>query len=77
VRVIEVEWLDAHSGTHETSVKKANKNKPILTRTIGFLMAENEHGITLISDYWPDKEGRGFVEHFIGWGMVNQIWEYK
>ncbi len=75
--VIEIEWLDAHSATRNTSVKRAAKNKPVLTRSVGYLIAENEHGITLVSDCWPDEPGQGFNEGFIGWGMISKIWRYE
>jgi len=77
VKIVEVEWLDASTALEETTAKKASKNKPVLTRSIGYLLAENEHGLTLISDRWPDNPDKGFVEHFIGHGMISQIWEYE
>ena len=77
MKVVEVEWLDAHSGMNECHADKAKNNKPILTRSIGYLIAQNDDGLTLVSDRWPDDPGKGFVEHFIGWGMITQWWKYK
>lgn len=77
MKVVEVEWLDASTEADETTLEKAKKNKPILTRSIGYLLAENEHCITLISDRWPDDPDKGFVEHIIGHNMITKIWEYK
>ena len=76
MKVVEVEWLDAHSGTHETTLDRAKSNKPVITRTVGYLLAENDHGITLISDYWPGDPDKGAIEHFVGWGMISQWWIY-
>ena len=73
--IVEIEWLDAHSGLTETTAKSAAKNKAVLTRSVGYLLSENDEGITIVSDRWPGEADRGFVESFIGWGMVNQWWE--
>ena len=69
-------WLEAHSSTNETSIKKASTNKPILTHSIGYLIAENKDGITMVSDTWPKHPNKGRCEHFIGWGMIHEWWEY-
>ena len=73
--VVEVEWLDAHSELTDTSTAAALKNKPVATRSIGYLLAENDEGITLVSDRWPGEPNRGFISNFIGWGMVRGYWE--
>jgi len=56
-------------------IKKAEKSKPIRTRTIGYLISENDHGITLATDtYEKDKKNVKIVNH-IPWGMVVEYWK--
>lgn len=76
MKLVEVEWLDAHVSTSSTNVKKASKTKPIVTMTVGYLMAENEHGLTLVTDRYPDSPKEGKVVNHIPWGMIRQWWEY-
>lgn len=71
---VEIEWLDAYSGLNETSVKRASRNKPITTFSIGYLISESDEGLTIVSDQWPGYPDKGFAEHFVGWGMVKNWW---
>ena len=77
MRVFEVEWDDAWVETGDFSVKRAQKCKPIRTTTIGYLVSENEWGITLATDiYEKDKKNVKIINH-IGWGMIVDYWEYE
>ena len=75
--VVEIEWLDVFSGVQEASIESAAKNKPILSRSIGYLIAENEHGLTLVSDQWPEHPGVGLIESFVPHCMIKQWWIYS
>ena len=77
MRVVEVVWNDAHASLEESTVSSAKKTKPILTRTVAFLMAENDHGITLATDIYPDDPKHGKMINFVPWGMVEEYWEYS
>ena len=73
---VEVIWDDAHVTTSEMSVKKAQKQKPVRTTTVAFLVAENEHGVVLATDSYPDDPKNVKIVNFIPWGCVVDYWEY-
>lgn len=77
MRVVEVVWDDAHATLDDSTTDDAKKVKPIRTRTVAFLMAENDHGITLATDIYPDDPKSGKMINFVPWGMVVEYWEYK
>ena len=74
--LVEVEWLDAHVSTSSTTIKRAAKTKPIRTITVGYLVAETEHGLTLVTDVYPDHPKEGKIVNHIPWGMITRWWEY-
>lgn len=74
--VVEVEWLDAWATTASTTAKKAARNKPEVTRTIGYLVCENEEGITVATDRYPNAPGKTRIVNFIPWGIVSGYWHY-
>lgn len=65
-----VTWDDAHVTLEEMTEKQAQKNKPIRTYTCGFLLAENEHGVTIVSDVYEKHRKHGKIANFIGWEMI-------
>ena len=77
MKTVEVIWDDAHVSTGETTVKKAEKIKPIRTSTVGYLVAENNEGIVMASDTYPRDKKTGRVINFIPWGMIVEYWEYS
>ena len=77
MKLIEVEWLDAHVSTESTTIKRAMKIKPIRTFTAGYLIAENEHGLNMVTDKYPQSTKEGKVVNHIPWGMIVQWWEYE
>lgn len=72
---VEVIWDDAHVTLDSTTLKKARKIKPMRTRSVGYLMAENEHGLVMASDVYEETPKDGAVVNFIPWGMVVEWWE--
>ncbi|KKL08771.1 hypothetical protein LCGC14_2572530 [marine sediment metagenome] len=58
MKVCEVLWWDAWIDTKDISIKAAAKLKPILRTTVGFLVAENAHGVVLSTDYFNKKKVR-------------------
>jgi len=76
VRIVEILWTDAHVTTGETTIKKAEKMKGIRTRTVAFLVAENDEGVILATDIYPDIPKRGKIVNFIPWGMIDEYHEY-
>ena len=76
MKVVEVLWGDAHVSTSDISIKKAQEVKPIMTITVGFLVAENKDGIIIAMDTWPKHPKQVKVHTFIPWGMVEEYYEY-
>jgi hypothetical protein len=68
--IVEVIWQDAHVTLDTLSVKQATKLKPILTHTIGYLMAYTDEGLSLATDTYPKQPKEGKIVNFIGWGMI-------
>jgi len=75
VKRVEVHWDDAWATTDETTVKKARKLKPVRTFTIGYLMAENEHGVIVAADTYKKHKKDGKVHNLIPWGCITGYWE--
>ena len=77
MKTVEVWWGDAHVSTSDISIKKASVVKPIMTVTVGFLVAENDDGIIIAMDRWPKDPKCVKVHTFIPWGMVEDYYEWK
>jgi hypothetical protein len=77
VKVVEVLWGDAWVDTDDITVAKAVKSKPVYRRTVGFLVADNEDGLVLVTDCFEDNEKEVNTPMFIPHGMVVEWWEYK
>ena len=77
MKIVEVHWQDAWVDTDEISINAALKKKPILTISVGHLIAENEHGIIMVTDTYPKSPKKGRVTNLIPWGMVTDYYEYK
>lgn len=75
MRIVEVVWDDAHVTTGSMTIKKAEKVKPVRTRTIAYLMAETDEGLTLCTDTYPESPKEGKVVNFVPWGMIAE-WYY-
>jgi hypothetical protein len=70
--VVMVVWDDAH-GTLESASDADLKNiKPCRTRSVGWLVAENQHGVVIAMDRWDekpfDKDSGNYA--FIPHGMI-------
>lgn len=76
MKVVEVVWDDAWVDTSEITVKKAKTIKPIRTISVGFLVAENEHGIVMATDTYKGDKKNARVYNHIPWGMVVSYTEY-
>lgn len=77
MKVAEVLWGDAWIDTGDISVKKARKAKPIMRTTIGWLVAENEHGLVLCTDKYEKEKGVVNAPMFIPWGWIEEYWVYE
>lgn len=72
---VEVIWDDAWVSTSEITVQAAGKLKPVRTYTIGYLMAENEHGVIVAADTYEKHKKHGKVHNLIPWGCIVEYWE--
>ena len=77
MNVIEVIWDDAFSSSSDMTIEKAHKNTPLRTHTIGYLLSENDAGITVCTDIYPKEPETGAHCSFIPHGMIVECWEYK
>jgi len=75
MKICEVVWNDAWVESGEYSIKRAMKCKPIKTNTIGYLVAENEWGVTLATDIYEKDKKNVKIVNFIPWEMIVD-WEY-
>jgi len=77
VKVVEVHWDDAHVTTSDMSIKKAQKQKSVRTITVAHLVAENEHGVVLATDIYPDDAKNVKIVNFIPWGIITDYFIYE
>ena len=77
MKVVEVVWGDAHVSTSDVSIKKAQSIKPVMTVTIGFLVADNDDGLVIAMDRWPSEPKDVKVHTFIPWGMIEEYYEWR
>jgi hypothetical protein len=63
-------WLDAHMALERISRADAQKIVPVLTHTVGHLIAQNEQGVTLAVDSYPSEEGIFANYHHIPRAMI-------
>ena len=77
MKVCEIIWLDAWVESSDYSIKKAQKCKPIKTSTIGYLVSENEHGVTVAADIYEKDKKNVKIVNFIPWGVIEEYWEYQ
>ena len=76
MKVVEITWDDAWVESGDMSIKRAIKSKPIRTKTVGYLVADTEHGLTVATDiYLKDKKSVKIV-NFIPHGMIVEWVEY-
>ena len=74
---VEVIWDDAFSSSSDMTMKKAQKNIPIRTHTIGYLMADNDEGVTVCADTYPKDTKTGAHINFIPHCMIVEYWVWK
>lgn len=76
MKVAEVSWEDAWVESDSMSIKKATKSKAIVTHTIGYLVSETEHGITLATDIYEKDKKTVKIVNFIPHCMILEWWVY-
>ena len=75
--LILVEWLDAWADATAAITERdvGDSHKPEVIRTLGWLLKEDEAGISLACEYCADGSYRG--RSFIPKGMVSKVTHYK
>lgn len=68
-------WGDAFIDTDDFSEKDAKKTKPVGRKTVGFLIAKNQHGYVLATDEYDKKDNGVAAKMFIPIGMVKEVKE--
>ena len=68
--IVKVTWDDAWVGSGVSQLKELRESVPIRTETVGYLVCENEHGVVLVTDLYPDTPEEGHTPMFIPSGMV-------
>lgn len=68
-----IEWGDAFIDTDDFDEKDAKKTKPVMRKTIGFLVAENQHGFVLATDEYNKRKDGVAAKMFIPHGMVKEV----
>lgn len=69
-RIELVVWDDANVSTEWITLSDAKKKKPTRTYTVGFVAGDNQHGVTLVTDRYPEHPGEGNTPMFIPHGMI-------
>tara|TARA_B100000519_G_C14048947_1_gene346424 strand:+ start:228 stop:551 length:324 start_codon:yes stop_codon:yes gene_type:complete len=75
--IMQVEWEDAWIDTEDHLLEEAEKLKPVLRSSVGYLVADNENEIILSTDRYHSKHEKKYVNSVmvIPKGMVTRYWE--
>ena len=47
MKIVEVEWIDAHSSMDALTISELEKQKPFITKSCGYLIKEDEEKVVL------------------------------
>tara|TARA_Y100000593_G_C4039180_1_gene204289 strand:- start:27 stop:350 length:324 start_codon:yes stop_codon:yes gene_type:complete len=75
--IMQVEWEDAWIDTEDHLLEEAEKLKPVLRSSVGYLVADNKNEIILSTDRYHSKHEKKYVNSVmvIPKGMVTRYWE--
>ena len=76
-KVVVVEWGDAFIDTDDFDEKDAAKTKPVMRKTVGFLIAKNQYGYVLATDEYNKKSDGLAAKMFVPHGMVTDVKELE
>lgn len=71
-----ITWDDAFVTTKDFSRKEAEKTKGVRRHSVGWVVAENDEGIVLSTDYYEEEKPEFNTKMFIPWGWIEHYWEY-
>lgn len=75
MKIVEVLWGDAWVKTGDISLKKCAKLGAVMRTTIGYLAAETDEGVVLVTDKYEDDQDTVNTPMFIPWGWIKGYWE--
>ena len=68
-----VEWGDAFIDNEDFDPEDAASTEPVRRRTVGFLIAKNQHGYVLATDEYEEESDGVAAKMFIPHGMVISV----
>ena len=71
-KVVVVHWGDAFIDNDDFKLADAKDTKPVYRRTVGFLLAKNQHGHVLCTDLYDDTP-EAASKMFIPKGMITKV----
>lgn len=72
-KVVIIHWGDAFIDTDDFKIEDAKNTEPVYRRTVGFLIAKNQHGLVLCTDLYKDPKDGAAAKMFIPKGMVDKV----
>ena len=72
-KIVVVEWGDAFIDCEDFDPKDAKDTTPVYRKTVGFLLAKNQHGYVLCTDVYAKPEDGVAAKMFIPKGMVTKV----
>ena len=75
MKTVEIVWIDACFRMKDFTPKTIKKCKPRITRSVGYLAAENDEAITICQT--QDDHSDRSETLTIPWGMVMEYWELE
>lgn len=76
-KVVVVTWDDAFVDTDDFTIKAAEKTKGVRRHTVGWLVAENDDGIVMATDYYEKDKKTFNTRMFIDWNWVVEYVELE
>lgn len=74
-KILIVQWGDAFIDCEDFDQEDADSTTPIYRKTVGFLIAKNQHGYVLATDVYDKPEDGVASKLFIPHGMVTGVTE--
>jgi len=54
MEIVEVEWTDAGTNAHETTLEEAKEGSIVQALTVGYLVKEDEEQVVLLMTQFPE-----------------------
>jgi len=77
MKICECRWGDAWINTIDIDLKEAEKLKPLVRYSVGFLVTDNEESLVLCTDYYEEDKTTVNAPMVIPKGMIIDYWVYE